>query len=713
MRPRVFLLLLSVALLLAACDPDRSPGGGGTGALRISSLSTYAPSVGGDLTIYGAGFSVDKPNTVSIGGKILNQGSIQSVSYGQIKLTVPHNTPNGYVTITNGNGESVTHDEILRVVASVEIDPLTALPGTRIYPITVRAKDKDGLPVPGARLALTSGDRGTFTPGRLVITEDNGEAHATLDLTDFHGYVDVYVWLHPLYDSATFTSPGDHLSGTEVTLWGLGGPYPIYFDLRPDGMGAISTLNQRPEQPPVFSSASLSSSPAIPEPREIIVTYRTDPAQSSAAREDAIATAGLQRTATVGGIDLLRVPEDQDLEQALEILNADPRVAYAEPNHLVRLAGLPADPLITKQWGTYAVGAPIAWQVTDAEGITVAVIDSAIDTTHPDLVDVLLPGYDFCADNIDCITFDDDPHSATSDAEHGTHVAGIIAAAHDNAYGTAGIAPGARILPIKVFGEGEEFTTTLTIAHAVRWAAGLPVAGAPLNPNPAQVINLSLGGDSYNRTLADAIDAAVATGVVVVAATGNEFKGTVNFPANLTNVIGVGAIGPDWQRAAYSNYGVGLDIVAPGTAILASKPGGDAWYMTGTSMATPHVAGAAALLLAANPHFTPEDVKAFLTYDAYMPQGASASEFGGGVLRVEGAIGLPAPRSDADRFVPINIWYQGPLGPTEPEEIATLDLRDGVSTSFYIPRPHMRDPSPLKIQMTHRGHDFTGTLIDW
>lgn len=148
MRPRVFLLLLSVALLLAACDPDRSPGGGGAGALRISSLSTYAPSVGGDLTIYGAGFSVDKPNTVSIGGKTLNQGSIQSVSYGQIKLTVPHNTPHGYVTITNGNGESVTHDEILRVVASVEIDPLTALPGTRIYPITVRAKDKDGLPVP-------------------------------------------------------------------------------------------------------------------------------------------------------------------------------------------------------------------------------------------------------------------------------------------------------------------------------------------------------------------------------------------------------------------------------------------------------------------------------------------------------------------------------------------------------------------------------------
>src|SRR5690606_26735034 len=104
MRPPVFLLLLSVALLLAACDPDRSPGGSGAGALRISRLSACAPSVAGDLTIYGAGFSVDKANTVSIGGKTRSQGSIQSVSYGQIKLTVPHNTRLGYVTITCGNG---------------------------------------------------------------------------------------------------------------------------------------------------------------------------------------------------------------------------------------------------------------------------------------------------------------------------------------------------------------------------------------------------------------------------------------------------------------------------------------------------------------------------------------------------------------------------------------------------------------------------------
>lgn len=707
MRLRTLLLLLSVMLLLAACDPERSDSGNDT--LRITGVSTTTPSRSGELTIYGAGFSATRTNTVTIGSKTLHPAAIRQASYGEINLTIPPGTPSGELTVTTPAGHSVTYDDPIYVISSISLDWRGTDSATRLYDLTVRAQDVDGQPVPRARLTLsTNTGQGTIAPDKIVTTNSQGEAYATLDLTGVTDAVDLILEAPPLAVILPIPSLSQVVEGEEVVLTDGDQPYTVHLKAGPDGTATLTTLNRRPEEPgvPPLAAATLSASPELPAPRDVIVSYRSDIIVSNSARESAITAAGAQRIASHGSLDLVRLADPSDLDQALELLNADPRVAYAEPNHRVRLASLPNDPHLGKQWGAFAVGAPAAWVLGDAEDVIVAVLDSAIDMTHPDLVDALLPGYDFCADSA-CTTYDNDPHSSTNDAEHGTHVAGIIAAAHDNDHATAGIAPGARILPVKVFPEGDDTSDTYILSLAVRWAAGLPVEGVPLNPNPAHVINLSLGGPDHNITLAKAIDDAVNAGVVVVAATGNDYKPSVSFPGRMENVIGVGALNHAWDRAGFSNYGDGLDIMAPGHFILASKPGGAAWYMNGTSMATPHVAAAAALLLAHDPTLTPAQVKDHLMQTAYLPTGASASQFGAGLLRIDGALGLPAPTNDTDRYASIKLGVNADA----PNEVTTLDLRDGTSTTFTLPTNTGYDA--LNIHMTHQGREFTGQLTDW
>src|SRR5690606_34307174 len=130
------------------------------------------------------GFSATRANTVTIGSKTLNQASIHDASYGEISLTIPPGTPSGALTVTNPAGQSVTFDEPIYVIATIESDPSSPEPGTRRYPVTVRAKDTDGQPVPGARLTLsTDTGQGIITPNNVVTTNSDGEAHVTLDLT--------------------------------------------------------------------------------------------------------------------------------------------------------------------------------------------------------------------------------------------------------------------------------------------------------------------------------------------------------------------------------------------------------------------------------------------------------------------------------------------------------------------------------------------------
>ncbi len=706
MRPRI--VLLSCLLLLAGCDQS-------AGRLRVTGVSTTTPSIGGALVVHGAGFTDAEPLSVTIGGAPVPDAFIGSVTYGQLELTVPAGTPSGSLVLTDARGESATYREELHVIASLEIDPLEALPDTRLYQVTVRARDVDGRPVPGAQLLLEASG-GAFDPGPYVITDVQGEASATLDLTGVDVFVEVKVRAPPLYAAAYLTDQAGYPHGAEVMLSDDTTSMPVYLALAEDGSVTVSTLNRRPAGPPDPEGAlpgpeprSLRAGPetgarlAGPEPTEVIVAYRSDLAPSSLARADALAALGLERVMSAGGLDLVRLPAGLGLEEALARLNADPRVDYAEPNYRLHLAGsLPSDPELYRQWGLFAVGAPSAWTVSVGTGVVVAVIDTAIDASHPDLAGALLPGYDFCADNDDCTTFDDDPSAATPGAEHGTHVAGIIAASPDNGYGTVGVAPGARVLPVKVFSEADGSTaSTMNVALAIRWAAGLNVNGVPANPNPARVINLSLGGDDNSQTVANAVAAAVDAGVVVVAATGNQGRDGVLYPAALPDVIGVGAIEEDWDWAGYSNYGDGVDLVAPGTLVLSSKPGGGVRYEDGTSMSTPHVSAVAALVLSHEPDLTPAEVAEVLESTAYRPVGSTTQRYGAGVVRADGALGLPAPTTEADRYASVTVAGN----------VTGLDLREGFSDAVALD-PEDVTP-PVDVVLEHGGLELSGTLESW
>ena len=315
----------------------------------------------------------------------------------------------------------------------------------------------------------------------------------------------------------------------------------------------------------------------------------------------------------------------------------DDRVARVEPVIKMRAALEPSDPRYGEQWGTedtrsadYSVHAETAWDLTTGSAdIVVAVLDTGI-TVHTEFVGRLVDGYDFIddvatandGDGRDADPSDPGDWDAWDDSSwHGTHVAGIIGATGNNGAGIAGLNWVSKILPVRVLGTGGGYDTD--IADAIRWAAGLEVEGAPVNENPANVINLSLGGfgdcGSYVQEAID--DAREAGSIVVVAAGNNAADASLFSPANCNGVITVAATAQNGRRAYYSNYGESVEIAAPGgdyhvdNEILSTinlgttTPGaqGYTWYQ-GTSMAAPYVSGVISLLLSLDPTLTESEV---------------------------------------------------------------------------------------------------------
>jgi serine protease len=311
---------------------------------------------------------------------------------------------------------------------------------------------------------------------------------------------------------------------------------------------------------------------------------------------------------------------------ALRALRRSRAVRYAEPlRRLQALADVVPDPGRAQQWGLDAIGADAAWAVTRGAGVVVAVVDTGV-APAPDLDGRLLPGWNVLARSED----------AADDNGHGTHVAGTVAEVGGNGLAESGVAPEASILPVKVLdstGAGSD----ADVAAGIVWAAD----------HGARIINLSLGGSQPSTVLADGVAYARTRGVLIVAAAGND-GGAVGVPARLAGVIAVGAVDSTRVRAPFSAGGRALDLVAPGVDILQQTLDGVGGYAdrswSGTSMASPQVAGVAALALAAGRAKTAAGLARLLTRTA-LDLGVPGRDpaYGAGLVRADAALGVPVP----------------------------------------------------------------------
>ncbi|TXD43593.1 S8 family serine peptidase [Xanthomonas campestris] len=362
-----------------------------------------------------------------------------------------------------------------------------------------------------------------------------------------------------------------------------------------------------------------------------------------------------------------RALDRAEAETLMRQLAADPNVQSVEVDQILHATLTPNDTRLSEQWafGTTNAGLNIrsAWDKATGSGTVVAVIDTGI-ASHADLNANILAGYDFISSATtarDGNGRDSNPADegdwyaanecgagipAASSSWHGTHVAGTVAAVTNNTTGVAGTAYGAKVVPVRVLGKcGGSLSD---IADAIVWASGGTVSGIPANANPAEVINMSLGGGgSCSATMQNAINGAVSRGTTVVVAAGNDASNVSgSLPANCANVIAVAATTSAGAKASYSNFGTGIDVSAPGSAILSTLNSGtttpgSASYASynGTSMASPHVAGVVALVQSVAPTaLTPAAVETLLKNTARALPGACSGGCGAGIVNADAAV---------------------------------------------------------------------------
>jgi len=298
-------------------------------------------------------------------------------------------------------------------------------------------------------------------------------------------------------------------------------------------------------------------------------------------------------------------------------------LAIAPPVHAA------ADPLLAQQWGLFAIGADHVWTTTTGQGVIVAVVDSG-SGPHPDLAENLLPGRSIIG------TVESQDGRDIDASGHGTHVAGIIAAVANNGIGGSGVAPNAKILPIQVLdqaGQGD----ARDVAAGVRFAAD----------NGARVINLSLGGATESSSLTQAITYANDKGVLVVAAAGNGGAADKpKWPASLDLTLAVTAVDQANNATSFDQRGDYIDLSAPGANIVSTAKG-DYVTLSGTSMAAGFVAGAAALLFAAEPRVTNAQVR-----DILLRTATDIGEPGRDVTFGAGLINMVAALAELQRMYP-------------------------------------------------------------
>lgn len=408
---------------------------------------------------------------------------------------------------------------------------------------------------------------------------------------------------------------------------------------------------------------------------QVVIKLRDSKLHERALRGEALTAPEVAALSAIAGVELsfvrpisdseflLALPQEMSRRAARVIcdeLEADTGVVYADPDFLVPPVLVPNDGWYPRQWHYFeslgGINAPDAWDITTGSpSMNVAVLDTGLVFSHSDFSGRASPGYDFIS-NSDIANDGDGRDSDASDpgdwvspgfcepgspgrssSWHGTHVAGTIGARSDDGSRAAGINWASRIVPVRVLGRCGGLLSDIT--SGIRWAAGLYVPGAPTNPHPARVLNLSFGGPgSCSSMMQSAINAALGEGAVVVVAAGNSSTDASDFsPANCAGVVTVAATDRSGGIADYSNSGSTVEISAPGgdtsyryidgsdtlsrpyDGVLSSvdcgttsSTGSCIGWLQGTSMAAPHVAGVASLVLSVDPDLSPSQVAGIL-----------------------------------------------------------------------------------------------------
>jgi subtilisin family serine protease len=417
----------------------------------------------------------------------------------------------------------------------------------------------------------------------------------------------------------------------------------------------------------VLAAAVGAAQPAVSGeyvPGEVIVRFK--PGMTSLARRSVLAAEGLSspRELKLPGADLVQLPAGQSVTEGIQALEQHEDVLDAQPNFVYHADAYPNDPDMAQLWGLPRIHAPEAWDVaTGSRDVVVAVTDTGIQVDHPDLSANIVPG------GKDFYSLDDDP---SDEYGHGTHVAGTIGAHGNDAVGVAGVNWNVGLLPVRVLGPTGSGTTSM-IANGFAYAAA----------QGAKVVNASLGGGGYDATLEAVINSASNTLFVVAAGNGgadhfgdDNDAGSPVYPCNYPapNLICVAATDATDTRPIFSNFGMtSVDLAAPGVSILSTWVGSDYAVLSGTSMATPHVAGAAALLWSRNPALTVAQVRADLlgTVD---PLGLPVVS--GGRLNLQRALAAAAPQASPPPAV---------VKPIAPRSVKRVKKQ------------------PVKVAMCHRG----------
>jgi subtilisin family serine protease len=410
---------------------------------------------------------------------------------------------------------------------------------------------------------------------------------------------------------------------------------------------------------------------------------------TAADAQSVIRSVGAAETAVIGaGTHVLRVPTGQ-VEETIARLRTHPHVRYAEPDYIVHADMTPNDSLYHKLWGLQKIHADTAWDsTTGTRDVVVGVVDTGIDYAHPDLAanvwsnNGLINGCAAGTHGYNALTNGCDP---MDDHNHGTHVSGTIGAVGNNGIGVIGVDPNVSIMGLKFLNSGGSGTTSGAVT-AIDWAVKAKVAGVNV-----RVLSNSWGGGGYSQALKDEIEKAGARDILFVAAAGNSGRNndaTPFYPCSYHtgNEICVAASDNRDRLASFSNYGAStVDLAAPGADILSTIRAGGYGTMSGTSMATPHVSGTAALVLAKG-YESVADLKTTILSTVDPIADAAGKTTSGGRLDADAAVlaSRPTPAPVGDFSLAVSPSSQAVSGGSAATYTVTLTPSGGFSGSVYL-----------------------------